>query len=90
MNPNSTWNRCGQNLQSLTVGPGRADVILPLEVEVSSLTLSAAQTDAIGDGQSRPVGFVSDVQQLQLVQKRRPGWDVRLSAKTQKKKKKNS
>lgn len=52
-------------------------------MEVPSLPFLVADADAVGDGQGRGVWFVSDVQQLELVEQRSPGRNIWLSEREQ-------
>lgn len=79
----TTWRRRaarGEDVQGDAVGAGSQAELLPLEVKVPSLPLLVAHADAVGDGQRQRVGLLPEVQQLQLVEERSPGRDVRLSA----------
>lgn len=52
-------------------------------MEVPSLPFLVADADAVGDGQSGGVWFVSDVQQLELVEQRSPGRNIWLPEREQ-------
>lgn len=73
----------GEHAQSHGVGPRRQAVFLPLEVEVSSLPFLVADADAVGDGQGGGLWFVSELQQLELVEQRGPGRNIWLPEREQ-------
>ena len=71
----------GQHFQGHAVGVRRHAVLLPLKVEVPSLSFVIADPDAVRHEESQGIGLVSEVQELQLVKDWSPGLNVRLPAK---------